>query len=175
MNLDEILSAAGKYKNRKRRGRGDGSGNGCTAGRGHKGAHSRAGFSRRFNYEGGQNPMISRIPKRGFNNVNFRTDYQLVGLEDLQAFEDGETIDAASLCEAGLIDSPQRPVKILANGELNKKLTVVADRFSASAVEKIAAAGGTARRVDGAEPAAAEPAAQTPAEAPGESQEAQDQ
>ncbi len=144
MKLDEILSAAGKYKRRKRLGRGDGSGRGKTSGRGHKGYGARAGAKSRAGYEGGQTPMVSRIPKRGFNNKTFRKEYQIVNLSTLEeTFDNGARVDAEALRNAKLIRSATAPVKILGDGELKKKLTVVAETFSASAREKIAQAGGT--------------------------------
>ncbi len=144
MKLDEILSAAGKYKRRKRIGRGIGSGMGKTSGRGHKGYGSRAGAKRRLGYEGGQTPMVSRIPKRGFNNANFRKDVQIVNLATLEEmFEDGARVDGEALKALKLIDDPKKLIKILGNGELKKKLTVVASRFSATARDKIAQAGGS--------------------------------
>ena len=146
MNLDEILSSAGKYKRRKRLGRGIGSGLGKTSGRGHKGYGSRAGAKSRQGYEGGQNPVIARLPKRGFSNVNFRTVYQVVNVASLDRFEDGARVDGAALAGAGLIADAGKPVKVLGNGELGKKLTVVASKFSASAAEKIAKAGGTTEK-----------------------------
>lgn len=148
MKLDDILSAAGKYKKRKRIGRGIGSGNGKTSGRGHKGYGSRSGSKRRLGYEGGQTPMVSRIPKRGFNNYNFRKEFQIVNLDVLEAaFEEGVTVDAAALVEKGIVRDADRPVKVLGDGELKKKLTVSANKFSASAREKIAAAGGTVQDI----------------------------
>ncbi len=144
MRLDEILSAAGKYKKRKRVGRGIGSGMGKTSGRGHKGYGSRAGAKRRLGYEGGQTPMISRIPKRGFNNVNFAKEVQVVNISALEEkFEDGARVDGEALKAAKLIDDPKKIIKILGDGDLKKKFTVVASRFSASAREKIAQAGGS--------------------------------
>ncbi len=143
MRLDEILQQAGRYKPRKRLGRGEGSGLGKTSGRGHKGYGARAGAKRTFGYEGGQTPMISRFPKRGFSNAMFRTEYQIVNIEDLNGFEDGTRVDPAALVAAGLVDSPTAPVKILARGEVTRKLTVVAAKFSAKAAEKIAQAGGS--------------------------------
>jgi large subunit ribosomal protein L15 len=145
MKLEEILAAAGKHKKTKRLGRGNGSGQGCTAGRGHKGAGARAGAKRRYGFEGGQNPMLMRFPKRGFNNVNFARDYQVVNLATLEAkFDAGATVDAAALAEAGLIADAAKPVKILAKGELTKSLTVSADKFSAKAAQAIESAGGSA-------------------------------
>ena len=148
MKLDDILSAAGKYKKRKRIGRGIGSGNGKTSGRGHKGYGSRSGAKRRLGYEGGQTPMVARIPKRGFNNYNFRKEFQIVNLDVLEAaFEEGVTVDAAALVEKGIVRDADRPVKVLGDGELKKKLTVSANKFYASAREKIAAAGGTVQDI----------------------------
>ena len=144
MKLDEILSTAGKHKRRKRVGRGNGSGLGKTSGRGHKGYHSRAGSNKSLGFEGGQNPMLARIPKRGFSNANFRTEFEIVNLADLDAkFEDGARVDAATLLEARLISDATSNIKVLGNGELTKKLTVVANKFSKSAAEKIAKAGGS--------------------------------
>ena len=143
MKLDDILSTAGKKKRRKRVGRGDGSGLGKTSGRGHKGYGSRAGAKRRLGYEGGQTPVLFRFPNRGFSNVNFRTEYQVINVAVLQEkFDDGETVDRDALAKAGLIDPDGGMVKILGDGELSKKLTVVAEKFSKSAAEKIAQAGG---------------------------------
>lgn len=144
MKLQEILSGAGKHKSRRRIGKGGGRGG--TSGRGHKGAGARAGSKSRFGYEGGQNPTLSRIPKRGFNNANFRTEYQLVKLSALEVFDEGEQVDVAALAARNLIRPGHGPVKILAGGGISKKLTVVADGFSKAAAEKIKAAGGTAVR-----------------------------
>lgn len=146
MRLDEILGEAGTHKRRKRIGRGIGSGHGKTSGRGHKGYGARAGARRRPGYEGGQNPTLMRFPQRGFSNARFRKDYQIVNVAALQGFDDGATVDARALADARLIDDPARPVKVLGRGDLTKKLTVVATRFSASAAEKIAQAGGTAEQ-----------------------------
>ncbi len=148
MKLDDVLSKAGKYKRRKRLGRGDGSGLGKTAGRGHKGYHSRSGAKSRMGYEGGQTPMISRVPKRGFNNYNFRKEYQVVNLAALnEAFDDGATVTGEALSAAGLVRDADKLIKILGNGELTKKLTISANKFSASAKEKIEAAGGSVQEV----------------------------
>ena len=142
MKLNEILSSAGKHKARKRIGRGTGSGHGKTSGRGHKGYGSRSGSRKRLGYEGGQNPALARLPKRGFSNVNFRTEYQIVNVASLETFDDGSRVDAAALAEARLINDADKLVKILGNGELTKKLTVAASKFSAVAAEKITKAGG---------------------------------
>ena len=147
MNLDDILSRAGRHKRRKRRGRGTGSGHGKTSGRGHKGAGSRAGWKARIGYEGGQNPILARIPKRGFSNVKFRTEYQVVNVGDLERFDGGARVDASVLEQAGLVRDRAEPVKVLGDGELTKKLTVAAAKFSASAAEKIVKVGGTVEKV----------------------------
>ncbi|MHC4985019.1 MAG: 50S ribosomal protein L15 [Planctomycetota bacterium] len=142
MKLDEILKSAGRNKRPKRVGRGTGSGMGKTSGRGHKGLGSRAGSGKRLGYEGGQNPLLARVPKRGFSNFQFQSPRQIVNIASLDRFDDGARVDAAALAEARLIDNPSVPVKVLGNGELTKKLTVVASAFSAKAVEKIQQAGG---------------------------------
>ena len=148
MKLDDILSAAGKYKARTRVGRGQGSGQGKTSGRGTKGYHSRPGSTRDLGFEGGQNPMLKRIPKRGFSNENFRVEYEVVNLACLQAkFDDGARVDAAALAKARMVSGPAALVKILGTGELTKKLVVAADKFSKSAAEKIAQAGGSVELV----------------------------
>lgn len=144
MMIHEITEKAGKYKARKRIGRGHGSGSGKTSGRGHKGAGSRAGYSRRPAFEGGQMPYFRRIPKRGFSNAAFRTEYHIVNVASLQdRFKAGANVDAAALVEAGLIRNSKNPVKVLAHGDITVKLTVTADKFSGSAAKKIEAAGGS--------------------------------
>ena len=148
MNLNEILSAAGKNKRSKRVGRGTGSGHGKTSCRGHKGYGARSGAKKRLGYEGGQTPMLSRIPKRGFNNANFRKEYQVVNVATLEEkFEDGERVDAESLAAAKLINDLDMPIKVLGDGKIDKKLTVAASKFSATAKEKITTAGGTVEEV----------------------------
>jgi len=147
MELHNLRPATGAKRPRKRVGRGPGSGNGKTAGRGHKGQKSRSGYSRRYGFEGGQMPLVRRIPKRGFFNV-FRVDYQVVNLRDLdRVFADGDEVTPATLLEKGLIRRGPKPVKVLATGDLSKKLSVVADKFSGSAKSKIEAAGGTCETV----------------------------
>jgi large subunit ribosomal protein L15 len=147
MELHNLRPAEGAKRPRKRVGRGPGSGNGKTAGRGHKGQKSRSGYSRRWGFEGGQMPLVRRIPKRGFFNV-FRVDYQVVNLRDLdRVFDDGDEVTPATLLEKGLIRRGPKPVKVLATGDLSKKLSVVADKFSGSAKSKIEAAGGTCETV----------------------------
>ena len=147
MKLDEILSKAGKYKARKRIGRGTGSGHGKTSGRGHKGYGSRAGAKKRVGFEGGQNPALARIPKRGFSNAEFRKEFHIVNVESLDKFDDGARVDAEALVGVKLISDVNKPVKVLGRGELTKKLTVVAAKFSATAAEKISQAGGTVEQV----------------------------
>jgi large subunit ribosomal protein L15 len=144
MMIHEITEKVGRFKARKRVGRGEGSGNGKTAGRGHKGAKSRAGYSRRASYEGGQLPWFQRFPKRGFSNAAFKKHYHVINLKVIEErFDDGATIDLDSLAAARLIRDTQLPLKVLGEGELTKKFTVTATKFSASARKKIEAAGGT--------------------------------
>ena len=143
MKLEEILTRAGKHKGRKRIGRGCGSGQGKTSGRGHRGYGARAGSGKLLGFEGGQNPAMARIPKRGFSNAVFRKEYQVVNVAALEKFDDKTKVDAAALAAARLIDDPGKPVKILGGGKLTKALTVTATRFSATAAEKIAKAGGS--------------------------------
>jgi len=144
MMIHEITKDAGKHKARKRVGRGPGSGNGKTAGRGHKGAHSRSGFARKLGHEGGQMPWHMRLPKRGFSNARFRTAYAIVNLRAIEArFEAGETADPAALVGRGLVRRGM-PIKVLGAGELTKKVTVKAAAFSESAKQKIESAGGEA-------------------------------
>ena len=127
----------------KRLGRGSGSGLGKTSGKGHKGAKARSGGGKRPGFEGGQMPLYRRVPKRGFNNV-FGTEYAEVNVERLEAFEDGAVVDAKALLEARIIRKELDGVKVLGGGELTKKLTVKAAKFTASAKEKIEAVGGKA-------------------------------
>ncbi|MCP4376658.1 MAG: 50S ribosomal protein L15 [bacterium] len=143
MKLGEILKEAGRSKRRKRVGRGNGSGHGKTCCRGHKGRGQRSGIGKRMGYEGGQNPAIARLPKRGFSNFNFTKEYQVVNVSDLDCFDADARVDAKVLQEAGLIDDATKLVKILGNGELKTKLTVAASKFSTGATEKISQAGGT--------------------------------
>ena len=143
MELSNLQPAEGsKHNDNFRRGRGHGSGNGKTAGKGHKGQKARAGAPR-VGFEGGQMPLYRRIPTRGFLNRNTK-DIVAINVSVLERFEDGATVDVAALVEAGVIKNPKDGVKILGNGELTKKLTVQANAFSASAVEKIEALGGKA-------------------------------
>ncbi len=140
----DITAIAGKHKPRKRIGRGPGSGLGKTCGKGHKGQLSRAGSLPPITKEGGQMPLFRRLPKRGFNNVNFATRYAIVNVCQLDCFEEGARVDPAMLSEVGLIDNARENVKILGDGEISRKLTVVAHKFSRSAEQKITSAGGTA-------------------------------
>ena len=145
MMIHEITEKVGRYKSRKRIGRGEGSGQGGTAGRGHKGAGSRAGFSRRASYEGGQLPWFQRYPKRGFSNADFRKNYHVVNLKVLEErFESGDTIDVAVLATRRVVRDTNLPLKVLGEGELTKKFQITAAKFSASARKKIEEAGGTA-------------------------------
>ena len=143
MKLHELSPAEGSVKAGFRKGRGAGSGNGKTAGKGHKGQNARSGGGVRPGFEGGQLPLYRKLPKRGFNNSRFGKQYAIVNLDALQAkFNDGDVVDAAALLAAGVIETVFDGVKVLANGELTKKLTVKAAIFSASAKEKIEAVGG---------------------------------
>ena len=143
MNLSELKHAAGsKHSDEFRRGRGHGSGNGKTAGKGHKGQKARSGAPRP-GFEGGQLPLYRRLPKRGFTNINSK-DIVAIGLDRLNAFEDGAEVTVETLMDKGIVNNPRDGVKILGNGELTKKLTVKVNAFSKSAVEKIEAVGGKA-------------------------------
>lgn len=141
MNLHELKPAEGSRHTRKRVGRGHGTGNGKTAGRGHKGQKARSGGGVRPGFEGGQNPVFRRLPKRGFTNIN-RKEYAVVNLYELNRFEDGSEVTPQSLIDSGLVKNRKDGIKILGDGDLNVKLTIKADKFSQSAVEKIEAAGG---------------------------------
>ena len=141
MKLHELSPAPGSVRDVKRIGRGHGSGNGKTAGKGHKGQKARAGRGIRAGFEGGQMPLHRRIPKRGFNNI-FAKPLEAVNVSALERFENGATVDAAALLEAGVLSKCTYGVKILGNGELTKQLTVKAAAFSESAKAKIEAAGG---------------------------------
>ena len=142
MKLHELSPAEGSAKNGWRRGRGPGSGNGKTAGKGHKGQNARSGGGVRPGFEGGQIPLYRKLPKRGFNNAVFAKNYAIVNVEDLNRFEDGAVVDLELLLAAKIIRKPMDGVKVLGNGELTKKLTVIAAVFSTTAKEKIEAAGG---------------------------------
>ena len=142
MKLHELSPAEGSVKENFRKGRGAGSGNGKTAGKGHKGQNARSGGGVRPGFEGGQLPLYRKLPKRGFNNARFGKQYAVINVVALNKFNDGDVVDSAALLAAGLIDSVMDGVKVLAEGELTKKLTVKAKVFSASAKEKIEAVGG---------------------------------
>jgi len=143
MKLNELKPAPGSTKNMKRVGRGPGSGHGKTSTRGHKGQRARSSGNVRPGFEGGQMPMVRRIPKRGFTSI-FKQEYSIVNLSQLDAFDQGTTVTPEILADKGLIRKLQQPVKVLGDGELNKAMTVRAHKFSASAKTKIEAAGGQA-------------------------------
>ena len=155
MRLHDLKPRPGAKHRRKRLGQGESSGHGKTSGRGGKGQTARSGSSIRIGFEGGQMPLIRRIPKRGFNNTRFTTRYLPVNLESLNQFDDGVRVDAAVLKAAGLTNGPGDGVKILGDGDLTKKLTVCAHAFSASARAKIEAKGGTCEVVSAKAPAKA--------------------
>ena len=143
MDLSDLKPSEGSTKNKKRVGRGHGTGQGAQAGRGHKGAQSRSGFKFKRGFEGGQMPLHRRVPKRGFHN-QFRTEYAVVNLDVLaERFDAGTVMTPELLRERGLIHGTRQPIKVLARGDVSKKLTVRAHKFSGKAAEKIAAAGGT--------------------------------
>ncbi|MBN2579987.1 MAG: 50S ribosomal protein L15 [Pirellulales bacterium] len=152
MNLNDIHRGVQTNRSRKRIGRGPGSGHGKTAGRGHKGQRSRSGYSSSPLFEGGQMPLFRRIPKRGFNN-RFAPTVAVINVGDLEEhFQDGQQVDAESLKTALLVKGRYDLLKILGNGELTKKLTVAAHRFSAAAKEKIEKAGGQVQVLPGKKP-----------------------
>lgn len=146
MKLHELSPVAGSTQVGKRKGRGTGSGNGKTGGRGHKGQKARSGGKVRVGFEGGQMPLVRRIPKRGFNNI-FAKPLTAVNVNLLNCFEDGAVVDAAAIVEAGIVSTCPNGLKVLGSGELTKKLTVKAAAFSESAKEKIEQAGGKAEVV----------------------------
>ena len=141
MKLNELQNANATA--RKRVGRGPGSGTGKTSGKGHKGQNARSGGGVRPGFEGGQLPLFRRLSKRGFNNYNFRTVYATVNVGDLERFEEGTTVTKELLIEVGLVKKELDGIKVLGNGELTKKLTVKANKFSSAAKEKIENVGGT--------------------------------
>ena len=141
MELNNLKPKKGSRKPRKRVGRGPGSGNGKTAGRGEKGQKSRSGYTSKLGFEGGQMPLHRRLPKRGFTNI-FKTEYAVVNLADLDRFDTDSVVDLAAMKAIGLVKG-RKQVKVLGNGEISKKLTVHADKFSKTAKSKIEAAGGT--------------------------------
>ena len=142
MELNNLKPAKGSTHHDKRIGRGAGSGHGGTATRGHKGAQSRSGYSRKLGFEGGQMPLYRRLPKRGFTNRN-RKEFVAINISTLERFDNGAEVTVDTLIESGIVKNPKDGIKILANGELTKKLNVKANAFSASAKEKIEALGGS--------------------------------
>ena len=142
MKLHELKAVEGSTKARKRIGHGPGSGTGKTSGKGEKGQNARSGGGVRPGFEGGQLPLFRRLPKRGFNNYEFRTEYAIVNVGDLNDFKDGSVIELSNLKESGLVKKEKDGIKILGNGELTKKLTVKANKFSSTARVKIENAGG---------------------------------
>jgi large subunit ribosomal protein L15 len=145
----EITAAVPRFKRSQRKGRGEGSGRGKTSGRGNKGAKARQGTYIKRGHEGGQTPIFRRFPKRGFSNYDFERRFHIVNLGDLDRFADGTIVDASALIEAGLVPDDKQPVKILGEGAITKKLTVVAGWYSKSAQQKITDAGGAAQNVKG--------------------------
>ena len=146
MKLNELKAPEGSAKAAWRKGRGPGSGNGKTAGKGHKGQNARSGGGVRPGFEGGQLPLYRKLPKRGFKN-RFAVNYAIVNVSALNKFEDGAVVDLATLVEKRIVRKPLDGLKVLGNGELTKKLTVKATVFSATAKEKIEAAGGKTEEV----------------------------
>ena len=144
MKLHELRPSEGAFKTSKRLGRGTGSGLGKTSGKGHKGQNARSGGGVRPGFEGGQIPLFRRLPKRGFSNAMFKVEYATINVSDLEKFEDGAVVTPELLKEMGILKKQLAGVKVLGNGNLTKKLTVKASKFSASAVEKIEAIGGKA-------------------------------
>jgi large subunit ribosomal protein L15 len=148
MDLKTVGLKGQKHGVRRRIGRGVGSGMGKTSTRGHKGWGQRSGTSRRPGYEGGQMPIYRRVPKRGFTNADFRTDYTIINVHDLNVFDDGATVDLEAVLARDLASKLSPLFKVLGNGKLEKKLTVRAQKFSKSALEKIQQAGGSAIVLD---------------------------
>lgn len=147
MKLNQLTPSPGSSTLPKRKGRGPGSGNGKTAGKGHKGQNSRAGGGVRPGFEGGQMPLYRRVPKRGFNNKRFATVYAYVNVSELNCFEEGTVVTPQVLIECGLIKKTYDGVKVMGNGEISKKLTIQASKFTGSAVQKIESLGGKAEVV----------------------------
>jgi len=147
MELSNLKPKKGARHAKKRVGRGPGSGHGKTSGRGEKGQKSRSGYSGKRGFEGGQMPLHRRLPKRGFTNI-FKKDYAVVNVSDLERFDNGLSIDETTLRQAGLVKGAHDGVKVLGDGELSKKLTVSATKFSKSAREIIEKAGGTCQEIE---------------------------
>ena len=145
MELNSLKYTKGSIKATKRVGRGIGSGNGKTSGRGQKGQNARSGGGVRLGFEGGQNPLVFRIAKRGFNNYEFATRYAVINISDLEKFDNGVEVTPELLKEMGIVKDMKDGLKVLGNGELTKKLTVNANKFSKVAKEKIENAGGKAK------------------------------
>lgn len=137
MKLSELKNNEGARKTKNRVGRGIGSGNGKTSGRGHKGQKSRSGYSRKFGFEGGQMPLQRRLPKRGFNNKQFRTEYSIVNLDTLNVFDDNTVVTPEKLIEINAVKQYKGKLKVLGNGELTKKIELHAHKFSKSAIAKL--------------------------------------
>src|SRR6185369_5985393 len=147
--IHDITSSTPRNKRSQRKGRGESSGRGKTSGRGNKGSKARQGTYIKRGYEGGQTPIFRRFPKRGFSNFEFERRFHIVNLQDLERFVNGATVDAAALKEAGLIPDLKQPVKILGEGKLTKKLTIIAGWYSKPAHGKITSAGGSAQNLKG--------------------------
>ena len=145
----EISADVPRFKKTQRKGRGESSGRGKTSGRGNKGSKARVGKYVKRGHEHGQTPIYRRLPKRGFSNENFERRFHIVNLADLERFDDGSTVDAVALIDAGLVPDTKQPVKILGEGTFGKKLTVIAGWYSKSAHQKITEAGGTAQNLKG--------------------------
>jgi large subunit ribosomal protein L15 len=149
MMIHEITAQAGAHKKRKRIGRGESSGHGKTSTRGTKGSGARAGGEIKVGSEGGNMPLFRRLPKRGFNNNYFAQRFSIINVGDIEAhFDNGATVDASALIAKGLIRDEKHPVKILGDGELTKKLTIVAGKFTKQAADKISKAGGTMQTLE---------------------------
>ncbi len=144
MKLHELEKNPGAKQEKRRVGRGPGSGLGKTCGKGHKGQNARSGGGVKATFEGGQLPLYRRLPKRGFTNAKFKVEYAVINLSDLNRFEDGTTVTPALLKETGLVKKQLAGIKVLGNGELEKKLTIQANKFTASAIEKIEKSGSKA-------------------------------
>ena len=147
MELGSLKPKKGARHAKKRVGRGPGSGHGKTAGRGEKGQKSRSGYRHKLGFEGGQMPLVRRLPKRGFTNI-FKKEHAVVNVSELERFDNGATVDEAALRQAGLVKGQKAGIKILGDGKLTKKLTVHASKFSESARKQIEAAGGTCQEIE---------------------------
>ena len=148
MKLHEIKPAEGARRKKKRVGRGPGSGTGKTSARGQDGQKSRSGYSGRPGFEGGQMPLVRRLPKRGFTNI-WRKEYRIVNVDRLNGFSDGSTVGPAELLEAGLVRKGRQPIKVLGDGDLKVSLTVRAHKFTKGAIEKVQQAGGNVEVLEG--------------------------